>query len=755
MAGYYDPNKDYSAAIEAAKNSGASQAEINKLTQERQNKIDDKYGGVEPNMYNSNQTYTQASSNRTGTSTSSGGTKTSNQQAIQNAVQTANKVQQQKQQTTQPQQPAAPDYSQYAAPTWGTHVELQKGPGYVTGGYTIGVNGTAILDDNPYWNGTGKTDYSRRPDLAGKTAISNGMTIFYDENGYAHNGKPGVTDYLPSQDFYVKTGQYKGGNLWTDEEMLSAADLKKIEEIRAGIASGKYTGDQANQLANQIRAGYGYTIDKNGNVTNSGVVTTINDRRQKFGLEVMPETTEQGYYRYLWNTDTSPVAQATGAVKSFADYAAGAPSTDKIGSPVIGHGNAVQNLPNLGGNSALDLPMSGGGNVSGNINISGGGGSYKPGSLGDYLDDWLAAAQQQQTNMIDYGTNQAVLDLIRQQEIAEQQFQEQRNQIAIDEAKAKDNQALYAEARGDKGGIGQAQYDQIMATAAQNRLQVSQAQTKLATDTARQIADLRAQGEYEKADALLQLSQQYLSQLINLEQWSMEYNLSVAQFNASLQQWAAEYEMAVADITGNFRGTPTLQYQQYQNELALKQQNQMASTGETLLSAGIMPSASQLAAMGITQEQAQSYITAAKLAAAQKAKGSSGGSGGGVTVDVPSATKWADVVAWVNKFGEDAAEDYIKENYKSLGYSSQSAALSGWNNYLLESERQAKVDNMNAQRDASYFKQEAEAMSAMLQSGKKDTAKARLNYLWENNVITQAELDQLKTLFTRFGVQIN
>ena len=62
---------------------------------------------------------------------------------------------------------------------------------------------------------------------------------------------------------------------------------------------------------------------------------------------------------------------------------------------------------------------------------------------------------------------------------------------------------------------------------------------------------------------------------------------------------------------------------------------------------------------------------------------------------------------------------------------------------------------MNAQRDASYFKQEAEAMSAMLQSGKKDTAKARLNYLWENNVITQAELDQLKTLFAKFGVQIN
>lgn len=58
----YDPNKDYSAAIEAAKAAGASQAVINQLQTERQNKINDKYGGKEPTMYGSNQTYSQASS---------------------------------------------------------------------------------------------------------------------------------------------------------------------------------------------------------------------------------------------------------------------------------------------------------------------------------------------------------------------------------------------------------------------------------------------------------------------------------------------------------------------------------------------------------------------------------------------------------------------------------------------------------------------------------------------------------------------
>ena len=45
MAGYYDPNKDYSKAISEAKAAGK---DTSQLEAERQNKIDDKYGGVEP-----------------------------------------------------------------------------------------------------------------------------------------------------------------------------------------------------------------------------------------------------------------------------------------------------------------------------------------------------------------------------------------------------------------------------------------------------------------------------------------------------------------------------------------------------------------------------------------------------------------------------------------------------------------------------------------------------------------------------------
>ena len=328
-----------------------------------------------------------------------------------------------------------------------------------------------------------------------------------------------------------------------------------------------------------------------------------------------------------------------------------------------------------------------GGNVNLNAGVnpgSGTAGGYG-GSMQNYLDQWYQSAQQQQQNTVDFGTNQAILELLRAQQDAEAQYQEQRNQIAIDEAKAKDNQALYAEQRGDKGGIGAAQYDAIMNTAAQNRLQVNSAQTKLATDTSRQIADLRAQGEYEKADALLTLSQQYLSQLMSLEQWAAEYNLSVAQFNASLQQWQAEFDLKVADLLGSYNGQQTLSakefalnQQQYQDSLKADQEKKLASAGEILLAAGIMPSASQLAAMGMTETDAQSYITAQKVAAAT-AKGKSGG---GSTGSGDGSSQDYDGLMTAARSAPDA-KSFIANNYKKYGFTSSTGLYDYYNNTWL------------------------------------------------------------------------
>lgn len=202
-----------------------------------------------------------------------------------------------------------------------------KGPGYGTGGYTTnGAYGVPVLEPTDmagYWKKmTGGADMSRRPDLAGGYAISNGYTVYYDKDGYATKASKGTIDYTPHQDINAGNGSYGKSGAWTDNEMLSALDRSKIQEIRNRLQRGEITGDQANQAANAIRAGYGYTIDKSGYVTDNGALSAVNDRRKQLGLSTSPESAELDYYRYLMGTDTSPTAQANGKVQSFGDYLA-------------------------------------------------------------------------------------------------------------------------------------------------------------------------------------------------------------------------------------------------------------------------------------------------------------------------------------------------------------------------------------------------------------------------------------------------
>ena len=300
----------------------------------------------------------------------------------------------------------------------------------------------------------------------------------------------------------------------------------------------------------------------------------------------------------------------------------------------------------------------------------------------------LARAQyesqvKQSDARIDRASEQSMNELSRTLADAEPLFQAQQDQISLDEALAKDNQALYAAARGDRGGVGAAQYDAVMNTAARNRQAVNDARIKLATDTARQMADLRSQGEFQKADAALELTQQYLSRLREIEQWALSYNQSVDQFNARLDQWTADYQMDLwkqnldeaqrerqfqyqltrdalsdsryAEETAYSRAKDQRDYeyrqsrdqvsdQRYEQEradtlakqeraealerekLAISRQNRadaqaeaqrkkLASAGELLLKQGIVPSASQLEAMGLSLAFAQSYAAAVRAKA--------------------------------------------------------------------------------------------------------------------------------------------
>lgn len=300
MAGYYDKNKDYSKELQRTDLSASERAQ---LTQERQNKIDAQYGGKEPNMTGSNKTYSQ----------SYGGSSGGSSKGSYNGI----------------------DYTRknnsggvYGAPTSNSDVK-----NYTRNGVTYRAG----------------ADMSRRPDLAGGYAISNGYTVFYDNNGYAYKASKGAADYTPHRDANAGNGSYNTNGAWTDNEMLSAADKQKIADIRSQLQAGKITGDQANQAANAIRAGYGYSIDKNGYVTDNGALSRVNDRRAQLGLPTNPEDASTGYYRYLMNTDTSPLAQAAGLVKSYEDFKNGyTPGT----LPSVSDTDILQGLVNNGYNTS-------------------------------------------------------------------------------------------------------------------------------------------------------------------------------------------------------------------------------------------------------------------------------------------------------------------------------------------------------------------------------------------------------------------
>ena len=300
MAGYYDKNKDYSKELQRTDLSASERAQ---LTQERQNKIDAQYGGKEPNMTGSNKTYSQTYSGG-----SSGSSKGSYNGIDYNRKNNSGGV--------------------YGAPISNSDVK-----NYTRNGVTYRAG----------------ADMSRRPDLAGGYAVSNGYTVFYDENGYAKKAVKGVADYTPHQDINAGNGSYGKSGAWTDNEMLSASDRQKIADIRSQLQAGKITGDQANQAANAIRAGYGYSIDKNGYVTDNGALSRVNDRRAQLGLPINPEDASTGYYRYLMNTDTSPLAQAAGLVKSYEDFKNGyTPGT----RPSVSDTDILQGLVNNGYNTS-------------------------------------------------------------------------------------------------------------------------------------------------------------------------------------------------------------------------------------------------------------------------------------------------------------------------------------------------------------------------------------------------------------------
>lgn len=515
MAGYYDPNKDYSKAISEAKAAGK---DTSQLEAERQNKIDDKYGGKEPTMYGSNKTYSQAS-------------RDNDRDTISNAISISNS--------------RGGNSSNFGSTgSTGGSTDLVKGPGYVTGGYTMGVNGSPILNDNPYWKGgvsASKADMSRRPDLANGYATSNGYTVFYDEDGYATKAIKGVADYTPHQDINAGNGTYNSAGAWTDNEMLTEADRKKIENIRAQMQAGQITGDRANQLANQIRSGYGYTIDKQGNVTDLGALSSVDARRQAWGLPTNGVSSEmqnflQLMYPELQTSDPNALLAAQyaltqGTYNPQTVYTAPAAQTLTAVSPYAG------------------------GSVS-NIDLGSSFGSLG-GDASQYLQEMYAQQIAAQLAALKSTYEQNVADIQAQDDLITSAYDKQRNQAAAQNELQRMQMNELGLMQGlNTGASGQMALAQSAALQG-NLATIGSQEAQSLADNALNLTKLTAQYKNAADQAAAEGNAQLASSL---------YEEYVRQQELALQQQAAAQEQA------NWEAK--MAYQQQQDALA--QQNWQA-----------------------------------------------------------------------------------------------------------------------------------------------------------------------------------
>lgn len=486
-------------------------------------------------------------------------------------------------------------------------------------GYSGGGNGSGNTSVSPAQTAQQMQNYLNqyRADNAGSTYEFGGKQ--YWSNNYS------AQDNLRSQANTIRQQMLQNSQNWHNATTQEEKDYLHEQNVALNNLLNQYAGgvesryDPTTGKWYTANADLGYGDIESYDRTNAKNLYGVSDA----DLDRYLTNTERYYTLQQQNPTNGTANTANGGIIQGNAYASGAtPGTD-IGNGNVGGGTSGSGvLSNAGvvGNGSGSASSSGS-STAGTVGAGSGGTFSRNTDLSGYLNQWQQSAAEQAQNKIDYAVNQGVNELQRAEEDAQAQFQTQRDQIAADEAQGLDNAALYAELRGDRGGIGQAQYNSIQNTAATNRQTVNSEQTKLATDTQRQIADLRAQGEFEKADKLLEISQSYLSQLIGLEQWAAEYDLSAAQFNESVRQWEKNYELSVAQLMGTYNGQPTLSAKN-------AQATDLATAGKALLSAGILPTEEQAEAMGYTMPQLQLILAQQEAANAAASAGNSGYSAG-------------------------------------------------------------------------------------------------------------------------------
>lgn len=214
------------------------------------------------------------------------------------------------------------------------------------------------------------------------------------------------------------------------------------------------------------------------------------------------------------------------------------------------------------------------------------------------------------------------------------------------------------------------------------------------------------------------------------EQWAKSFDYQQQRDAASDSQWQQQWDYSRAQ-------------EDYTRRMQLAQQYaELTGDYSGFLEAGWTPE--QVAAASRAYQQ---------QGAAAAAKGSGGSSGGKQTKATPSGTDWSQVEAYVSDYGGEA-EDYIGANYKALGYSSKSAALSAWKVY----QQKQRVDGERAQQgeqgtayNSSYFNAALSSINTALRQGALENLSGALDRLWPK--LSAAQKQKLQEQLALYGVQ--
>ena len=201
-----------------------------------------------------------------------------------------------------------------------------------------------------------------------------------------------------------------------------------------------------------------------------------------------------------------------------------------------------------------------------------------------------AAAAQQQAAETDAATEAAIAQ--KQADYAEASDENEADYRSLTGAMytGMDNQALQDDLAGRYGGSAAENLSTLAGIYQAQRAAIARQQQTLAANTQREVEALRAQGEFDQADALLKTRQQELQALYQEAVRVSENITANAQFAAQQSQKAE----AAASAREESR------------------QAALQEVGLQLLSTGVMPTDAMLEAMGIDAATAQQVVAAAK-----------------------------------------------------------------------------------------------------------------------------------------------